>query len=241
MYTVCFVHYLDKIVAQTQMFGVHYMPVWIYTLASYSEGIPDVGIKMFDSRVQEERELPDADLYLFTGINQDYEAIFSFLKRARQMRPNAKFVLGGPICWSYQQAGRVEKLFDFDHIVIGDGEPVIVGIVTKLKSKQTLPKVLTWDKKFEVEKSINMDRPLLNRQFTNITVRLLKYQEGVRFCVSFVIFVSKKTITNPTITHPSKSLKRSTTSLVKMYFKFFLLVIIFWVTPSGPKRSATKL
>jgi radical SAM superfamily enzyme YgiQ (UPF0313 family) len=161
------------------------MPVWIYTLASYLRGIPDVDIKMFDSRVQEESELPDADLYLFTGINQDYQAIFSYLKRARQMRPNAKFVLGGPICWSYQQAGRVEKLFDFDHIAIGDGEPVIVDIVTKLKSKQTLPKVLTWNKKFEVEKSINMDRTLLDETIHKYYGAVIEVSRGCPFLCEF--------------------------------------------------------
>lgn len=185
MYTVCFVHYLDKIVAQTQMFGVHYMPVWIYTLAAYLRGTPDLTIKMFDSRVQNEDELPEADLFLFTGINQDYEAIFSYLKKARRKRPNATFVLGGPICWSYQQAGRVEKLFDFDHIVIGDGEPVIVDLVNKLKSKQQLPKILTWDIKFEVEKSINMDRTLLDETIHNYYGAVIEVSRGCPFLCEF--------------------------------------------------------
>ncbi len=185
MYSVCFVHYLDKIVAQTQMFGVHYMPVWIYTLAAYLRDIPDLNIKMFDSRIQDETSLPEADLYLFTGINQDYQAIFSYLKNARQRQPKATFVLGGPICWSYLQAGKVEKLYDFDHIVIGDGEPVIIDLVTKLKTKQQLPKILTWDKKFEVAKSINMDRTLLDETIHNYYGAVIEVSRGCPFLCEF--------------------------------------------------------
>lgn len=167
------------------MFGVHYMPVWIYTLAAYLRDIPDLNIKMFDSRVQDENNLPEADLYLFTGINQDYEAIFSYLKNARQMHPKATFVLGGPICWSYQQAGKVEKLYDFDHIVIGDGEPVIVDLVTKLKTKQQLPKILNWDRKFEVAKSINMDRTLLDETIHNYYGAVIEVSRGCPFLCEF--------------------------------------------------------
>lgn len=185
MFTVCFVHCLDKVVAQTQMFGVHYMPVWIYTLAAYVREIPDTQIEMFDIRVSEDSELAPADVYLFTGINQDYDAIINFLKYARSRYPNATYVLGGPICWSFQQAGQIEKLHSFDHIVVGDGEPVIKDLLLKLKSKESVPKILTWNKKFEVIKSKPMDRELLDQTIHNYYGAVVEVSRGCPFLCEF--------------------------------------------------------
>ena len=42
--------------------------------------------------------------------------------------PDARFVIGGPICWSFDQAGDLDKLAAFDCIYIGDGEPASVEI-----------------------------------------------------------------------------------------------------------------
>lgn len=186
MYTVCFVHQVDKVIAQTQMFGVHYMPVWIYTLSSYiRESLPDIEIKMYDSRVAETVSLPEADVFLFTGINQDYDAIFSFLKQVRPSFPDSKFILGGPICWSYQQAGRIENLYEFDHLVVGDGEPIIVNLLVKLKARETLPKVLTWDKKFEVAHSLEMDKKLLDETIHNYYGAVIEVSRGCPFLCEF--------------------------------------------------------
>ena len=45
---------------RTQMFGVHYMPVWTYTLTPYLREIEGLVIKMFDNRVQDFEALPEA-------------------------------------------------------------------------------------------------------------------------------------------------------------------------------------
>jgi radical SAM superfamily enzyme YgiQ (UPF0313 family) len=185
LFTVCFVHYTDIVIAQTQMFGVHYMPVWIYTLAAHVRPLPDVTIKMFDNRIHNDNELPKADLYLFTGINQDHKAIFTYLEKARKMHPHAKFILGGPICWSYQQAGRVEQLYAFDHLVVGDGEPVIVDLISKVKNNQELPKILAWNKKFEVAQSVIMDRTLLDETIHNYYGAVVEVSRGCPFLCEF--------------------------------------------------------
>ena len=39
--------------------------------------------------------------------------------------PGMISVLGGPICWSFNQVGDIAKPDAFDHIFIGDGEDAI--------------------------------------------------------------------------------------------------------------------
>jgi radical SAM superfamily enzyme YgiQ (UPF0313 family) len=201
---ICFTHCVDKAIAQTQMFGVHYMPVWIYTLATYLRDIPGINISMFDARFMSESELPTADLYLFTGINQDYVSIMDFLKRAKTKRPEAKYIIGGPICWSYSQAGKVEKLFDFDHIVIGDGEPIIKEIVQKFVSKEEIPKIVQWSTKFEVKKSIIMDRQLLDETIHNYYGAVIEVSRGCPFLCEFCDIRIQKDNNQPHNVAPEK-------------------------------------
>lgn len=186
MHTLCFVHQVDVAVAQTQMFGVHYMPVWIYTLAAYvRKSFPNIKIEMFDSRTMNSKDFPEANIYLFTGINQDYNAIFTFLSKVKKTRPHSKFILGGPMCWSLQQAGRIERLYDFDHIVIGDGEPIIVDLLSKLISNEPVPKILSWTRKFDVATSIEMDKKLLDETIHDYYGAVVEVSRGCPFLCEF--------------------------------------------------------
>src|SRR5688572_7322549 len=101
------------------MFGVHFMPVWAYTLASHLRAVPDVEISLFDDRFDPPSKLQHADVFLFTGINQDYDAIITLHGIIRERFPAARVAIGGPICWSYNMAGRIQSLEMFDYIVIG--------------------------------------------------------------------------------------------------------------------------
>lgn len=161
------------------------MPVWLYTLASHLRPIPDISIQTFDCRVQDDSELPIANIYLFTGINQDYESIMAFFKKVRPLHLNSTFVIGGPICWSYQQAGRLEKLNDFDHIVVGDGEPKIVDLIQRLKNHESVEKVLSWNKKYEVAKSLLMDRTLLDETIHRYYGAVIEVSRGCPFLCEF--------------------------------------------------------
>lgn len=167
------------------MFGVHYMPVWIYNLAAYLRPISNLQILMFDIRTTAETLLPEADIFLFTGINQDYPAIMEFLKMTRHRFPNSTCVLGGPICWSYQQAGQVEKLYAFDHLVIGDGEPVIKNLIENLVNGISCPKVLEWSQKFEVATSLEMDRQLLDESVNKYYGAVVEVSRGCPFLCEF--------------------------------------------------------
>ena len=74
-FRIVFVHTEDRSFADTQMFGIQFMPVWAYTLAAHLAALPDVEIELLDLRIESIAAARAADLFLFTGINQDYEAI----------------------------------------------------------------------------------------------------------------------------------------------------------------------
>src|SRR5262245_15197621 len=123
------------------MFGVHFMPVWAYTLAAHLRSVPDLDIRLFDDRFENHEDLPASDVYLLTGINQDYEAIVRFESFVRRRFPEAKMIIGGPICWSYNMAGKIQALEMFDHIVIGDGELLIGDLIDSIRLGKTIPKL----------------------------------------------------------------------------------------------------
>ncbi|MBI3541716.1 MAG: hypothetical protein HY075_00355, partial [Deltaproteobacteria bacterium] len=161
-FRVTFVHAVDQSVARMQMFGIHFMPVWAYTLAAHLSELPDLELRLDDLRVGElEPEGSPSDVYLFTGINQDYEAIMREAKRYRERAPKAKIVLGGPICWSYETAGRIDKLEWFDHLFVGDGEETLPAFLRDLRAGKTLPKIIRAPGRFNLEKAKPMHDGLL--------------------------------------------------------------------------------
>ena len=45
-----FVHCQNRVFADTQMFGIHFMPVWAYTLAAHLARLPGINMALFDDR-----------------------------------------------------------------------------------------------------------------------------------------------------------------------------------------------
>src|SRR6185369_7628404 len=119
---ITFIHSPDAFLAETQQYGAMFMPVWAYTLAAYVEEPERYDLRLFDMRFDAVDDLPPADLFVFSGVNQDYETIIATHSRLSARYPEATFIIGGPITWSLNQAGEIGKLLMFDHVFIGDGE-----------------------------------------------------------------------------------------------------------------------
>ena len=182
---VTFVQATNRFFSDTQMFGVHFMPVWAYTLAAHLRSIPDVEIALFDDRFDQPDTLAESDVYLFTGINQDYDAIVTFEAYLRQRFPKAIAVLGGPICWSYNMAGKIEALSMFDHIVIGDGEILVTDLINSIRSGRVLPKVIESSQRFDPAQSLPMDRQLLDGTISRYYGAVLEVSRGCPFLCEF--------------------------------------------------------
>jgi len=182
---VTFVQTTNRFFADTQMFGVHFMPVWAYTLASHLRGVSDVEISLFDDRFDDLLDIPAADVFLLTGINQDYDAIASLQASIRECFPKARLLVGGPISWSYKMAGKIDALAMFDHVVIGDGEEIIGDLIQSIRSGKSLPGVIESPRRFDFARALPMDRELLNRTVSRYYGAVLEVSRGCPFLCEF--------------------------------------------------------
>ena len=95
-FRVAFVHAPDPVYSNTQTYGAIFMPVWAYTLAAH---IPDglgIELSLFDTRVQKESDIQEADAYLFSGINQDAHYMNQVRAGLKRRFPKARSLIGGP-------------------------------------------------------------------------------------------------------------------------------------------------
>jgi len=125
---VAFIHAPGPVYADTQNYGAKFMPVWAYTLASHIDNANFFYLSLYDCRFQRESSIAEADVFLFSGINQDFTNLERVRKDLKARYPHALSMIGGPICWSFDQAGSLDRLDGFDHIFIGDGEEGILLI-----------------------------------------------------------------------------------------------------------------
>src|SRR5215813_13654691 len=73
--SITFVLAPDAFLAETQQYGALFMPVWAYTLAAYIDEPERYELKLCDLRFDEIGDVVEAELFAFSGINQDYDAI----------------------------------------------------------------------------------------------------------------------------------------------------------------------
>ena len=95
-FAVTFVNSPDSTYSENQNYGLEFMPTWVFTLAGY---IPAEGheLAFFDTRFDEAETIPAADLFLFSGINQDYNSLKATWLTLKGKYPQAKSLIGGPI------------------------------------------------------------------------------------------------------------------------------------------------
>lgn len=184
-FRVMFVHAPDPVYSDTQTYGAIFMPVWAYTLAAH---IPDdlgVDLLLHDTRVQGRSDIAQADLYLFSGINQDA----AFLNRVRaslkSTYPNATSLIGGPVAWSFDQAGTLQQIDDFDHIFIGDGEDVIAKLIADLRDGQAVDHIIRSPGRFEIANAKPMSRKLMDATIGRYYGAVIEVSRGCPFLCEF--------------------------------------------------------
>jgi len=182
---VTFVQAANRFFADTQMFGVHFMPVWAYTLAAHLRPLPGVTLRLFDDRFDDAAAIEASDIFFFTGINQDYDAIVALAASLGGRFPRARMMIGGPICWSYNMAGKLWSLDIFDHIVIGDGEEIAGHIVASILAGQPIPKVVESPKRFDLSLALPMDEELLRETVSRYYGGVLEVSRGCPFLCEF--------------------------------------------------------
>jgi radical SAM superfamily enzyme YgiQ (UPF0313 family) len=182
---ISFVHTPNSFLAETQQYGAMFMPVWAYTLAAYVEEPEAYEMRLFDMRFDDAEDVPAADLFVFSGVNQDYESIVATHASLRERHPAATFVIGGPVTWSLNQAGEVSKLEMFDHVFIGDGEESFPRFVKNFSGRARLPKVIENKVRFDVTRARGFYRPFLDATFSRYYGGVLEVSRGCPFLCEF--------------------------------------------------------
>ena len=184
-YRIAFVHAPDPVYADTQNYGAKFMPVWAYTLAAH---IPDDGrfvTSLYDCRFEPEAKIAEHDVFLFSGINQDNGNMEAVRARLKARYPNAKSMIGGPICWSFDQAGTLEMLDGFDHVFIGDGEEAITGLLEALRSGTPLERVSRSQERFAIGNARPFHKPMLDETVGRYYGAVLEVSRGCPFLCEF--------------------------------------------------------
>ena len=183
--SITFVHTPENFLAETQQYGAMFMPVWAYTLASYIENPENYDLNLCDLRFERATEIAEADIFAFSGVNQDYESIIDAERQLRARFPNSTFIIGGPIAWSLNQAGEFDKLSMFDHVFVGDGEEAFPDFIKAFSRRSNLPKLIETTKRFDVAKARGFYRPFLDRTYERYYGAVLEVSRGCPFLCEF--------------------------------------------------------
>ena len=182
---IAFIHAPDPVYADTQNYGAQFMPVWAYTLGAH---VPDDGrfaISLHDCRFQRQRDIAEADVFLFSGINQDCGSLTAVRDALKQRYPDAVSLIGGPICWSFDQGGALAQLDGFDHVCIGDGEEMIVDILDALSAARPLPRIIRAVRRFDIALARPFHRPMVEATYSRYYGAVLEVSRGCPFLCEF--------------------------------------------------------
>lgn len=182
---VTFIHAPDPVYADNQNYGAQFMPLWAYTLAAH---IPDDGCfnyKLFDLRFIPLERVDEADIFLFSGINQDFHRLCEVQNHLKSRYPTSTSIVGGPICWSFEQAGDLGRLDQFDHIFIGDGEGTISNILQAVRSSTELSHIIHATARFPLSDAKPLDVRLLSATLDQYYGAVIEVSRGCPFLCEF--------------------------------------------------------
>jgi radical SAM superfamily enzyme YgiQ (UPF0313 family) len=184
-FRVMFIHAPDPVYSDTQTYGAIFMPVWAYTLAAHVPDDMGVELQLHDTRVQGKDDIARADLYLFSGINQDAAFMNKVHARLKERFPAARSMVGGPVAWSFDQAGTLDQLKDFDHIFVGDAEASIAGLIAQVRDAQPMDHIIKSPGRFEIAQARPMHRGLMDATIGRYYGAVIEVSRGCPFLCEF--------------------------------------------------------
>ena len=96
---IVFIHAPDPVYAATQTYGAAFGPLWAFTLASYIPDDSKYRLTLYDNRLDKPSQIKEADIFFYSGINQDFDILLMLLKKFRQTFPDAIHFIGPPMKW----------------------------------------------------------------------------------------------------------------------------------------------
>jgi radical SAM superfamily enzyme YgiQ (UPF0313 family) len=179
------IHAPDPVYAANQTYGAQFIPLWAYTLSAHIPNDGRFAIKLYDNRFDTTDEIGNADVYIYSGINQDCGVLTNICNALRARQPHAKHIIGGPISSSFDAAGRLKDLDAFDHLCIGDGEELIGGVLETLYAGKELPRIIRADKRFDLMKAKMFDTKLADDTLARYYGAVVEVSRGCPFLCEF--------------------------------------------------------
>jgi radical SAM superfamily enzyme YgiQ (UPF0313 family) len=182
---VNFVYAPDPFHSAHQNFGNKYMPIWAFILASHIDEQAGFELDLFDTRISRVEEITAADVFLMSGMNQDYGHMTEVARALRARYPAAVLVVGGPICWSFDKADNLAALDLFDHVVVGDGEDVVGGLLERIAAGQRPPRIIQVPERFDLAKARPMHAGLMRKYVQHYYGAVVEVSRGCPFLCEF--------------------------------------------------------
>ncbi|NKB37355.1 MAG: radical SAM protein [Gammaproteobacteria bacterium] len=184
-FSCTFINSPDPLYSQNQNYGLEFMPTWVFNLSSHIPEELGYELDFYDTRFDKVDAIKQADVYLFSGINQDYHTLKKVWLAIKRQYPEAKSIIGGPICWSFNQVGELHLLDDFDHIFVGDGEDHIESLLEKISSESPLEKVVVNQKRFAIQNSKAFKLDFFEHHFDKYYGVVIEVSRGCPFLCEF--------------------------------------------------------
>ncbi len=143
-FTITFVHAPQ--LQHDQSDGALFGPLWAYTLSAHVP--PSWQSSIVDCLRQDPSAIRRADVFAFSGTNQDIDSIRRVHTQLKAKYPGSTFILGGPITWSLQHEGKLELVEFFDRIFVLDGEETLPAFLLHVEqgTVDALPRVIRGDR-----------------------------------------------------------------------------------------------
>ncbi|MEQ8807330.1 MAG: hypothetical protein RIE16_16255, partial [Rhodospirillales bacterium] len=125
------------------------------------------------------------DLYLFSGINQDAPFMEQIRGQLKARFPRARSIVGGPLAWSFDQAGTLDRFENFDHVFIGDGEACVAQLIQDVRDGQPMDHLIKSPGRFEIAKARPMHRGLMDATISRYYGAVIEVSRGCPFLCEF--------------------------------------------------------
>lgn len=179
---ITFVHAPN--ISYDQNYGTYFAPLWIYTLAAH---IPaDWDINVHECAIDGVETIPSAEVYVFSGINQDLASIRSAWEAVKARDHDALCIIGGPITWSLNEEGKLWLLDIFDHIFILDGEVTLPRFLEAYAGGRLgeVPKVIRAER-FDLQGAKRIDFELIRSRVKHYYGAVIEVSRGCPYLCEF--------------------------------------------------------
>jgi radical SAM superfamily enzyme YgiQ (UPF0313 family) len=179
---ITFVHAPEEFYDQN--YGTQFIPLWAFYLSSF---VPqNWEIDLIDCRLEHLSNAKNSDVFAIGGINQSLNKMLAVKANLEKRFPKAKYIIGGPIAWSFEQENKLHLLDTFDHIFILDGEQSLQDYLKKVETSEdtTFPKIVKYPR-YPIGQARKLSFELFDRKSLKYYGAVIEVSRGCPFLCEF--------------------------------------------------------